>query len=206
MFNSANILCISGFGTGAPATMPVRRLGQDQSAGRGSDSNSSNIAGTPWSAVQFSTDSAERTAGAEKDGDGSTMDDPCVMQARRPSTRPKQWKRGGGQQRISEGVKDIRSPMERELLIRLLEVCQLAKGGKVECLEKRPTGELALLLWGHPSSHWCIAGCRHHGYAALVVLPQTLLLIYLSCILQSLLCILETLQSILSLLSHVPAR
>lgn len=34
--------------------------------------------------------------------------------------RPKQWKRGGGQQRVSSGVRFIRSPMKEELFIRLL--------------------------------------------------------------------------------------
>lgn len=121
IFNSASILSIKGFGTGAPATIPVRRLGQDQSTGRGRERSSSNIAGTPWSAVQFSVERAERTAGAEKVGEGSTMDEPCVTHARRPRTRPKQWKRGGGQQRMSVGVKDMRSPIERALLMRLLE-------------------------------------------------------------------------------------
>lgn len=39
--------------------------------------------------------------------------------------RPKQWKRGGGQQSVSEGVRDMRSPMKRELFTRLLDCCQL---------------------------------------------------------------------------------
>jgi hypothetical protein len=34
--------------------------------------------------------------------------------------RPKQWNRGGGQQRVSEGVSFMRSPMKRELFMRLL--------------------------------------------------------------------------------------
>ena len=120
-----NILSISGFGTGAPATIPVRRLGHDQSAGLGKESSSSNIAGTPCSAVQFSIDRAERTAGAEKVGDGRTIQEPCVMQASSPRTRPKQWKRGGGQQRMSDEVKDMRSPIERALFMRLLAIVSL---------------------------------------------------------------------------------
>ena len=120
MFNSLNSLSISGFGTGAPAMIPVRRFGQENEAGRGSESNSSNMAGTPWSAVTFSLERTERTAGAEKVGDGMMMDAPWDRQVRRPRTRPKQWKRGGGQQRASAEVKDMRWPMKRALLIRLL--------------------------------------------------------------------------------------
>lgn len=36
--------------------------------------------------------------------------------------RPKQWNRGGGQQRMSSGVRFMRSPMNEELFIRLLEM------------------------------------------------------------------------------------
>ena len=64
---------IKGFGTGAPATMPVRRLGQDQSAGRVRERTSSNMAGTPCRAVQFSEESEESTSGAEKVVLGRTM-------------------------------------------------------------------------------------------------------------------------------------
>lgn len=76
--------------------------------GRGRERSSSNMAGTPWRAVQFSFERTERTAGAEKVGEGIIMDAPWVRQVRRPRTRPKQWKRGGGQQRMSEEVKDMR--------------------------------------------------------------------------------------------------
>jgi hypothetical protein len=33
------------------------------------------------------------------------------------------WKRGGGQQSMSEGLKDMRVPIERALLIKLLRFC-----------------------------------------------------------------------------------
>lgn len=42
------------------------------------------------------------------------------MHARTPRTSPKQWKRGGGQHRMSEDVKANLSPMELALLMRLL--------------------------------------------------------------------------------------
>lgn len=67
-------------------------------------------------------ESAERTAGAEKMGEGIMRVEPWVRQVRRPRTRPKQWKRGGGQQRMSEGAKDILVPMKRALLIKLLKM------------------------------------------------------------------------------------
>lgn len=78
------------------------------------------MAGTPWRAVHFSEESAERTALAEKVGLANTIVAPWVMQARRPRTSPKQWNSGGGQQRMSEGVNDIRSPIELALFMRLL--------------------------------------------------------------------------------------
>jgi hypothetical protein len=55
-----------------------------------------------------------------KDSLGKTMAEPWFRQARRPRVRPKQWKRGGGQQRVSVGVRCMRSPMKRELFVRLL--------------------------------------------------------------------------------------
>jgi hypothetical protein len=42
--------------------------------------------------------------------------------ARTPRTRPKQWKRGGGQQRMSKDVNASLSPIEFVLLMRLLGV------------------------------------------------------------------------------------
>lgn len=82
------------------------------------------MAGTPWRAVQSSSDKAAKTAGPENVGLGKIILAPCVKHARRPNTSPKQWKRGGGQQRISDEVNDMRLPMDRALLIRLLNVCQ----------------------------------------------------------------------------------
>ena len=81
------------------------------------------------------------------------------MHASRPRTRPKQWKRGGGQQRISEGVKSMRSPIARELFIRLLRMLvKLAMG----CIQL--TDVLTWRLLDLQLIHWCIEGCTHHGY------------------------------------------
>jgi hypothetical protein len=59
-------------------------------------------------------------AAGSNDSAGYTILPPWVSVARRPRVRPKQWKRGGGQQRVSSGVRFIRSPMKEELFIRLL--------------------------------------------------------------------------------------
>lgn len=48
------------------------------------------------------------------------MEAPWVRTARRPRTRPKQWNRGGGQQRMSLWVRARRSPMKRALFTTLL--------------------------------------------------------------------------------------
>lgn len=61
------------------------------------------------------------TAAGEKVSAGRTMEPPCVRMARTPRTSPKQWKRGGGQQRIEEEVNARRNPIEVALFIKLLQ-------------------------------------------------------------------------------------
>ena len=50
-----------------------------------------NIVGTPYSEVQRSAATACRVACGSKPGPGMTMVAPLVVQARLPSTMPKQW-------------------------------------------------------------------------------------------------------------------
>ena len=50
-----------------------------------------NIVGTPYSAVHRSACTARRLAAGSNPGAGMTMQAPCVVQARLPSTIPKQW-------------------------------------------------------------------------------------------------------------------
>ena len=92
---------MSGRGTGAPAMIPVRRLEVSKLSGLGRERIASNIVGTPCSAVHFSSEIACSTARGSKVSPGNTILAPCVMTASIPSTRPKQWKSGGGQQRMS---------------------------------------------------------------------------------------------------------
>jgi hypothetical protein len=72
--------------------------------------------------VHFSFTKADRTAGAENIGEGTTNFPPAMSVVKRPRTRPKQWNNGGGQHRISEGVRAKRRPILRALLRRLLEL------------------------------------------------------------------------------------
>ena len=50
-----------------------------------------NIVGTPYSEVQRSAWTACSVASGSKFSPGTTMQAPCVTQARLPSTMPKQW-------------------------------------------------------------------------------------------------------------------
>ena len=43
------------------------------------------------------------------------MQDPCVADAMYPSTDPKQWNNGGGQQITSNGVRSMRAPIKKPL-------------------------------------------------------------------------------------------
>jgi hypothetical protein len=63
---------------------------------------------------------ASTTLLASKKSDGKTIELPCVNEARKPRTSPKQWNRGGGQQITSDGVSRKASPTKRALLRRLL--------------------------------------------------------------------------------------
>ena len=50
-----------------------------------------NIVGTPYSDVHRSCCTARSVAAGSKPGAGITMQAPCVVMARLPSTIPKQW-------------------------------------------------------------------------------------------------------------------
>ncbi len=50
-----------------------------------------NMVGTPYSEVQRSAWTACRVWAGSKPGAGITMQAACVVQARLPSTMPKQW-------------------------------------------------------------------------------------------------------------------
>ncbi len=50
-----------------------------------------NIVGTPYSEVQASSATAARVASGSKAGAGMTIAAPWEVQARLPSTMPKQW-------------------------------------------------------------------------------------------------------------------
>lgn len=101
--------------------IPVRRLCVSKFGGLGRLRMASNIVGTPWRAVHFSSEIAWRTDFGSNVSLGKTIFAPCVTTASIPRTSPKQWNRGGGQHRISKEVRSIRSPIKRELLTRLLE-------------------------------------------------------------------------------------
>lgn len=62
------------------------------------------------------------------------MELPCVNEARKPSTRPKQWNKGGGQHITSSGVSFIASPTKRALLRRLL----LIVSHRLDLIPSRP--------------------------------------------------------------------
>lgn len=100
--------------------IPVRRFEQSNFSGFGTLRIASNIVGTPCSAVHFSSEIACNTAFGSNVSPGKMIFEPWVTAASMPRTRPKQWKSGGGQQRMSKGLKSMRSPMKRELLTRLL--------------------------------------------------------------------------------------
>ncbi|MDT4845857.1 hypothetical protein FQZ97_798580 [compost metagenome] len=57
------------------------------------------------------------------------MVDPCVKQARLPSTMPKQWYSGTGMHRRSAGVSFMHSPMKKPLfrILRWVSVAPLGK-------------------------------------------------------------------------------
>ena len=111
-------------GTDAPAAIPIRK--QERSiSGRRSSISDANIAGTPCSAVHRSFVMAIRTADGWNVSLGNTMLLPWVNAASSPSTSPKQWNRGGGQQITSSDVSRILSPTKRALLTRFLWVVSI---------------------------------------------------------------------------------
>ena len=71
--------------------IPVRRLLRSKLSKFGSSSSAMNIVGTPYSDVQRSAATAFSVASGSNPGAGITMAAPCVVQARLPSTMPKQW-------------------------------------------------------------------------------------------------------------------
>jgi hypothetical protein len=89
-----------------------------------SASSAANMVGTPCKAVHFSPWTASKVIRALKASPGNTIVLPWVTQAISPSTRPKQWKSGGGQQTMSFSVRAIRSPMNMPLFIMLLVLGQ----------------------------------------------------------------------------------
>ncbi len=78
-------------GQGLPAMIPVRSEERSNFAKSGWSISAMNIVGTPWSAVQRSASTASSAASGSKPSLGNTIAAPWVMQARFPSTMPKQW-------------------------------------------------------------------------------------------------------------------
>ena len=82
---------ITSTGQGEPAMMPVRSDVRSNSPKRGCSSSAMNIVGTPYSDVQRSAcDGLQDRERVERLA-GTTMQAPCDVQARLPSTMPKQW-------------------------------------------------------------------------------------------------------------------
>ena len=70
--------------------MPVRRLDRSKRSKSGTASSAMNIVGTPYREVHRSACTAASAAAGSKPGEGMTMQAPWVVQARLPSTMPKQ--------------------------------------------------------------------------------------------------------------------
>lgn len=119
--NSASSMFMTAGLTDEPAARPVLTVDIRYRFDLFASTSAMNMVGTPSSAVHFSLCSASRTSGASNWSHGNTMVLPWVKVPRNPITRPKQWKSGGGQQTMSEGVNCIASPTKRPLLIRFLE-------------------------------------------------------------------------------------
>lgn len=110
---------IKWLGTELPAAIPVRRCSnpvRGTSPEERSSSSETNIVATPYKPVADSSWMDRRVALALKLSLGNKMQDPWVAVAMYPRILPKQWKRGGGQQIMSEGVRPIREPMKYPLL------------------------------------------------------------------------------------------
>lgn len=87
--------------------------------------------GTPYSAVHFSSTTVRSVEKGLKASEGNAMQDPCVADAMYPSTDPKQWNNGGGQQIMSDGVRSIRAPIENPLFRMERCVREAALGSEV---------------------------------------------------------------------------
>lgn len=77
-------------GHGEPAMIPVRSEDRSKALKSGCASSAMNIVGTPWSAVQRSSEIAARTAAGSNISPGNTMVAPVLTQARTARTIPKQ--------------------------------------------------------------------------------------------------------------------
>ena len=82
---------MTSIGQGEPAMIPVRRVRRSYREKLGWVSSAMNIVGTPCTAVQCSFSMVFRTSSASNAGEGRTIVDPWVTQARLESTIPKQW-------------------------------------------------------------------------------------------------------------------
>ena len=90
--------------------MPVRSVFKLKLPNSGWSSMAMNIVGTPCSTVQRSSATVCSVLSASKPSSGKTMVEPCVRQARLPSTMPKQWYSGTGIHKRSAGVSCMASP------------------------------------------------------------------------------------------------
>ena len=91
MFITVCTFFITSTGHGEPAMIPVRSDEKSNRENSGCSSSAMNMVGTPYSAVQRSSCTASMLATGSNDSAGTTMPAPCVVQARLPSTMPKQW-------------------------------------------------------------------------------------------------------------------
>ena len=81
---------ITSMGQGDPAMIPVRNELRSNRPNSGWSSSAMNIVGTPCSPVHRSSATVSSTASGSKPSPGYTIVAPCVVQARLPSTIPKQ--------------------------------------------------------------------------------------------------------------------
>ena len=91
MFIRSTTWRITSMGHGEPAMIPVRSDDRSKSARSGSPNSAMNIVGTPYKLVQRSWATVLSVALGLNQAAGITMAEPWVVQARLPSTIPKQW-------------------------------------------------------------------------------------------------------------------
>ena len=84
--------------------IPVRSEDRSKEPRSGWASSAMNMVGTPYRLVHLSPATASRTSAGLNPGPGRMIADPCVVQARVPSTMPKQWYRGTGMHTRSSSV------------------------------------------------------------------------------------------------------